>query len=557
MLATHQVAVVLCVHLVALISVGGGDECMLSVVMAARNDAWQAGAELGNSSTRLAVSVTAFIQHAERLGLSTQVVVVDYNPPTFQPSLRRQFFALTRWPKPWRYAELVFVTVPPEVHAQVRQQPTWRGYSADLFEYVAKNAGLRATRCRSVLVTNPDIVPSQKLMEHLANALQAFDVDRHKRQSSDRFGLKHGAAVTISRTNSRNPVPPALLQLDDAEAIERLLRADAQPPVWAPGDFLLAARSTFFNVGGFPEIGSNAGCDDVMAKLLEVECTSRHGAGLVRLTEPHAVLHQPHLGEVGRASREASELRAGKNGHFTAAAMVRTMHVISSGLTLNHCLGPRQWGLAYWMSPGEGASNGSTTVWGEQCGPSGRCSEKPALSLQRGGSCVEAVEKRMLSESEDTCKVAHLVHLGETDRAMEMLEAMVPRVLTSGGNGDGSRGDSIVKRKQRDLARLVAVYGVLQHLGMFVEEGARWLTLAARLQPLEWRLVARTSNCFRQAWGTPSVALAKNKGDIRSSYARIADSLVSACAHGAPQSVDLSLSLYRLCPTFSDINSGT
>lgn len=45
---------------------------------------------LGNFSTRLAASLTAFILHAERLHLSSQIVVVDYNPPPHTPSLRQQ-----------------------------------------------------------------------------------------------------------------------------------------------------------------------------------------------------------------------------------------------------------------------------------------------------------------------------------------------------------------------------------------------------------------------------------------------------------------------------------
>ena len=43
------------------------------------------------------------------------------------------------------------------MHVQVKNMTVWRAYDAKLFEYVAKNAGLRAARCKYVLVTNPDI----------------------------------------------------------------------------------------------------------------------------------------------------------------------------------------------------------------------------------------------------------------------------------------------------------------------------------------------------------------------------------------------------------------
>ena len=99
----------------------GGEGGSLSVVMVGRNDEWQAGGGLGNFSTRLATSAAAFVLHAERIGMKCQLVVVDYNPPPETLSLREAFFAQAGavLQRPWQYAEVVFVTVPPAVHAQV------------------------------------------------------------------------------------------------------------------------------------------------------------------------------------------------------------------------------------------------------------------------------------------------------------------------------------------------------------------------------------------------------------------------------------------------------
>lgn len=134
-----------------------------------RNDEWQAGGGLGNFSSRLVSSISAFIFHAERLLLPLQVVVVDYNPPPDSPSLERQFFAQAVGipPQEWWYSTLTFVTVPSAVHSQIQSLPTWQRYRAHFLEYVAKNVGLRAARCNFSLVTNPDIVPGRELMHFL------------------------------------------------------------------------------------------------------------------------------------------------------------------------------------------------------------------------------------------------------------------------------------------------------------------------------------------------------------------------------------------------------
>jgi hypothetical protein len=184
-----------------------GERCVLSVVMVGRNDEWQAGGGLGNFSTRLAASVTAFILHAERLKLKCEVIVVDYNPPHDTLSLRRQFFrqATGVQGSAWRHSDLIFVTVPHTVHVQVKKITVWRAYDAKLFEYVAKNAGLRAARCKYVLVTNPDIVPGRTTMDFLHSSLSHTAAER--RGVSDdvndlplSLSLSDGKFVTMART---------------------------------------------------------------------------------------------------------------------------------------------------------------------------------------------------------------------------------------------------------------------------------------------------------------------------------------------------------------------
>jgi hypothetical protein len=163
----------------------------VSVVMAGRNDDWQ-----GSFIDRLRMSIHAFTSYAEEFGLTMEVLVVDYNPPPNQPSLSTASLPLFphRDHPPWKYAEVRFVTVSNAIHQLINQQPMWSGYSAHLFEYVAKNAGLRWARGEFVLVTNPDILPGHELMRFLCA----------RNLNSSKF-------YTLSRTDLRTDVPSAML----------------------------------------------------------------------------------------------------------------------------------------------------------------------------------------------------------------------------------------------------------------------------------------------------------------------------------------------------------
>jgi len=209
------------------------ERCVLSVVMVGRNDEWQSGGNYGNFSTRLVNSISSFILHAERLALPLQVVVVDYNPPDDAPSLERQYFEQAAGipPAAWRYSELVFVTVPTAVHAQIQSLPPWRQYSARLLEYVAKNSGLRFARCEFALVTNPDIVPGAAVMKFFADTLVgAPGTDGHYVAFASALWWE-GKFATLSRTNARHAVPLEALANGDVDRLERLLASGSGAPV--------------------------------------------------------------------------------------------------------------------------------------------------------------------------------------------------------------------------------------------------------------------------------------------------------------------------------------
>lgn len=125
----------------------------LSIVVSARNDDYG-----GNFLHRFQASVNALAALAARHSLDAELIVVEWNPPAAAPRLKQAL----AWPAfPTR-----ILTVPNEIH--------WRIEGSDrmpIFEFVAKNAGIRRSTSDFVLATNADIIFSDELVELLTRKL--------------------------------------------------------------------------------------------------------------------------------------------------------------------------------------------------------------------------------------------------------------------------------------------------------------------------------------------------------------------------------------------------
>ncbi|HEX9366560.1 MAG TPA: hypothetical protein VF921_08030, partial [Vicinamibacterales bacterium] len=105
--------------------------------------------------------IDALIDLANRYRLPAEIVIVEWNPRQDRAPFRESL----RWPDGLGHVRLRFLEVPAEIH---RTLP-----NADrlpIFEYIAKNAGLRRARGRFLLATNPDLFYSPALVRWLARA---------------------------------------------------------------------------------------------------------------------------------------------------------------------------------------------------------------------------------------------------------------------------------------------------------------------------------------------------------------------------------------------------
>jgi hypothetical protein len=129
-------------------------EPYLSVVVAARNDDHG-----GNFLRRIQIFVAGWIAQSQRHGLSSELIVVEWNPPPDKPRLSE----VLQWPPDFGPCEVRFVEVPPELHQRYAHAD-----ALPLYQMIAKNVGIRRARGQFVLATNIDILFSDELMAFLA-----------------------------------------------------------------------------------------------------------------------------------------------------------------------------------------------------------------------------------------------------------------------------------------------------------------------------------------------------------------------------------------------------
>lgn len=146
------------------------DPPYISVVVAARNDDHG-----GNMLGRMRCMLDSWIKQAEALGLSSEIIIVEWNPPAEHPRLRESL----SWPAtPSKHCEIRIFEVPWEIHAGLGNAS-----AIPLHQMIAKNVGIRRAHGRFVLATNLDIIFSADLMKFLAERRLEqgvmYRMDRH------------------------------------------------------------------------------------------------------------------------------------------------------------------------------------------------------------------------------------------------------------------------------------------------------------------------------------------------------------------------------------------
>jgi hypothetical protein len=126
----------------------------LSVIAASRND--EHG---GNLLGRTQVFVEAWLSQAKRHNISSELILVEWNPPRDRERLAKAL----RWPADTGPCRVRIIEVPPHIHARYLH-----GDNLPLYQMIGKNAGIRRARGKFLVLTNIDIVFSDELCQFLA-----------------------------------------------------------------------------------------------------------------------------------------------------------------------------------------------------------------------------------------------------------------------------------------------------------------------------------------------------------------------------------------------------
>lgn len=286
----------------------------VSFVVAARNDDYG-----GNFLQRMQVFVSSLLELAREEKLSGELVVVEWNPPEATSSLRHAL----QWPSPPDDFAVRFVCVPKAIHL--------RHENADrmpMFEYIAKNVGIRRAVGDFVVSTNPDLLYSRELIRFLAasdpDPRCFYRVNRHDVAEPIPRGVgidnqlafckRHTFLVNTVDGSVRpgwHPVTRAFAafarssrrvrKFIEGTPRERLDFGRARLHTNASGDFFMMARPQWHATRGYPELTTHSFIDGYI-------CFMAASMGLEQrvLTGRRRIYHQDH-GRAEHASRPITD----------------------------------------------------------------------------------------------------------------------------------------------------------------------------------------------------------------------------------------------------------
>ena len=140
------------------------DQPYLSVVVAARNDNYG-----GDFEQRLQNCVNWFCYYADLFQLNSEFLIVNYNPI----KERMQLTDAIQFPKS-NFVKFRIVTVPNSFHEKISDEKIRK--KVPLYEYVAKNIGIRRARGEFIVSGNPDVLWDPSYFEYMCKKDLSKDI---------------------------------------------------------------------------------------------------------------------------------------------------------------------------------------------------------------------------------------------------------------------------------------------------------------------------------------------------------------------------------------------
>ena len=287
----------------------------ISVVVTSRND--NHGDRL---LSRMQTFLNCFLDQCRRHELPAELVIVEWNPPNGQPSLREAL----NWTCVNAWCPVRFIHVPEEVHRRFR-------YSEELplFQMIAKNVGIRRAGAPFVLATNIDILFSEELVAYLASRplrdRVVYRVDRYDVPSNLPPGAPVQQLLDFCRENAirvytrRGTMDAKSGQYDEGSVTWKTHIHDAC--LWlsgkagekrlhtnASGDFTLLSKEHWFRIRGYPELEMLAMHVDGLGCQIAFFAGAREHV----LVRPMQIYHIEHSADPGWTPEGDGALTAGR-----------------------------------------------------------------------------------------------------------------------------------------------------------------------------------------------------------------------------------------------------
>jgi hypothetical protein len=255
----------------------------MSVVIVGRNDNYGV-----NFLERLNIFIKSLDNQTQSYKGLIELIIVEWNPLKENKPLNKVIY------KPKNF-EVRVITVPKEIHDTLNT-------TIPVLEFYGKNVGLRRANGEFVLITNPDIIFTQSLIDLLSQkGLRKGVLYRTDRYDYNGAGIENlepteyehhaikntfKAHLCIDRISYSIPVPNNLTlnELPKSVVTSDSIHTNAS------GDFILTDKDTFFKVGGLWETTKQKWHLDSYSTCKILGYTK----SLYGFTSPNCIFHMDH-----------------------------------------------------------------------------------------------------------------------------------------------------------------------------------------------------------------------------------------------------------------------
>lgn len=253
----------------------------LSIVVTSRNDNHDI-----TLLKRMRIFYTSLIYQLEKYKLSSELIIVEWNPPTHKPRLIKVLPKI----KSNKFAQVKIISVPQSIHKQFPNSKT-----LGLYQFIAKNVGIRRAKGEFILASNIDILFSNDVIEYLSQEnleintlLRSIRFDIPK-SISEKWSISQ--RLQYCKKNYYN----AYKQKNSPKVVSflnRIFKKIAPEEVFtnACGDFTLLSKEKWHKLRGYPEFPMHG----VKIDGLLVYQAIFSGADQVILPENACIYHIDH-----------------------------------------------------------------------------------------------------------------------------------------------------------------------------------------------------------------------------------------------------------------------